>query len=168
MRRRWVAAGSVRQSGASAVRWNKTEHVWPTRAARRPSVTSAYTVTPSTRTATANVSNRVPRATSTRIVAPSNFSACANHTLNNCHPLADCYDMAPGRLLCSCPTGYVGDGRFCERVCDSTGLPPHPGAVNCTSASVCPSGYKCEEQRCCPDLDDPLGLNKRELLAQDA
>ncbi|KAM4631551.1 uromodulin-like [Discoglossus pictus] len=54
---------------------------------------------------------------------------CASPDLNDCHPLAACSNQQGG-YYCSCPSGYFGDGKYCEINECEQGIP-------CDTKSAC-------------------------------
>ena len=54
-----------------------------------------------------------PQKINNRNYVPDN-EECSDERYNRCHPLAKCTDTKTSHI-CTCPSGYVGDGKNCQR-----------------------------------------------------
>lgn len=79
--------------------------------------------------------------------------------------------MAPGKHICLCKNGYIGDGYHCDgedakiykiyknedlkqtlcftALCPGSGT-PNAISAKCLTTEGCPTGYFCEKALCCP------------------
>ncbi|VBB27108.1 unnamed protein product [Acanthocheilonema viteae] len=89
---------------------------------------------------------------------------CANPEKNDCDVNAECIDINPGRHLCTCKIGYIGDGRHCDDV-DECSLPGicDPAAncrnINGSFTCACQFGYIGNGFKCTPKFNKFGGPN---------